>query len=294
MALPLALLLAVSACGLAPAPASAHPKDAQAAEPDEPALRGRTCLFAGHSFFAPVARAFDALARRNGVEEHRAVTVFSPGRGGTPRGLWSDGDTRRRIEAELRTGDVEVFGLPIAFGRRSAEADYRRWIDLALACRSDVTIFLAQPWAPGGPRKSVPSYAAETERATARARALVESLKGRYPDARFVFVDDGALVASMKQRFEAASLPEVRAEVGRGDRTLFRDRLLGHASPLVHELAAAAWLVALYGADLDSLALSRPDVDPAAIVGPLFHARGTSRAQPDGPPPDEQGGHRTK
>jgi hypothetical protein len=69
---------------------------------------GANCLFIGHSFFIPVAKSFDKIAARSELTSHQARFVFSPGLGGSPRGLWENERRRQQVEKVLASGTVEL------------------------------------------------------------------------------------------------------------------------------------------------------------------------------------------
>jgi hypothetical protein len=75
---------------------------------------GAKGLFIGHSFFVPVAKAFDVMASQSDFASHQAELVFAPGQAGSPGPMWKNEKNRQQIEAKLATGDIDLFGMPIS------------------------------------------------------------------------------------------------------------------------------------------------------------------------------------
>ncbi len=212
---------------------------------------GANCLFAGHSFYIPVAKRFDMVAKRSGFASHRVDLVFAAGRRGAPGPLWEDTRLRETIEKKLATGKVEVFGLP--GGAPSTVEQYRRWIDLARKYNPKTTVFIGQFWSPGGPRAQIGRYDRLVEEGGEKVFEVVKELRKAYPDNRIDYVNYGKTASVMKARLDADDLADVDELVGRGSQALFRDRLVGHGGAMMVELSALSWLNVLYGAEIEDL-----------------------------------------
>ncbi|MEM7475877.1 MAG: hypothetical protein AAF483_12870 [Planctomycetota bacterium] len=236
--------------------AQATPKqlEAEDVQSTESAIRispqfeaGTRCMFIGHSFFIPIARAFDGLAKRGEFAQHDAELIFSPGVGGSPGGLWKDKDRRKQIEAKLSSGTVTLFGMPTASSRsKSPLKDLRNWVELATKYNPKTTFLIGQPWPAGGPRMDAGQYSQVSAKATRTNFQAVTQLRREFPDNRFIFIDYGRLAADMKSQFLSSNLPEITDSVGRGSESLFRDYFMGHAGQLMTELSAIVWLKTLY------------------------------------------------
>ena len=212
---------------------------------------GAKCLFIGHSFFIPVARSFDKIAAQNDFSSHQSEIVFSPGLGGSPRGLWENEKRREQIKAKLASGTVDLFGMSAAGPSERAVEDYRKWIDVALAYNPKTRFFIGQCWVPGGPRMDVVKYAKANEAGAQRNFEIVSRLRKAYPNNHIYFVNYGKVASEMNSQFDAGKLPDIEQLVGRGNTSLFRDGAIGHGGALMSELSALIWLTTLYGADVE-------------------------------------------
>jgi hypothetical protein len=234
---------------------------------------GANCLFAGHSFFVPIAARFDGLATDNGYPAHEAAYVFSSGATGSPQMLWEDETDRAAIVDELDDGDVELFGLTSAFGVGSSFEDYARWIDLALSYNPDTEFLIGVPWVPGGPNfAGATEFAAANETGAQAQFETVELLRAAYPDATIHYIDYGLTASIMYDMLEKDQLPDIlgltpdRANGVPPIDALFADPLIGHGGPMMTELSAVAWMSILYGADIASLDYTDYESDVDSIL----------------------------
>ncbi|MEM9366752.1 MAG: hypothetical protein AAGD07_12220 [Planctomycetota bacterium] len=212
---------------------------------------GAKCLFMGHSFFIPVAKTFDELAKTNGVRGHRAQFVMSGGGSGAPGRLWQSTQHRQAATAILQTGDVEVIGMTYYDESDCSVDDYQRWIDLALKHNPETRVFIGLCW-PDSPAASSNEFDEILETAQERLFNTIEELRDRYPAVAIDFVNYGATASHLKRGLEEGNLPEITDLIARGPQAIFRDSK-GHAGPLLLELAALAWIEHLYDADIDGL-----------------------------------------
>jgi hypothetical protein len=249
--------------------------------PQEPCVYedGATCLFAGHSFFVPIAVKFNDLATDNGYSNHEFNSVFSSGASGAPLALWEDQTDKAVIIDVLDDGDVELFALTAAIGPDGNSVgsdfdDYARWFDLALSYNPDTDFLIGMPWVIGGPTALFPSaadFAAANETAAVAQRATVEALRAAYPDASIHYIEYGPIASIMYDLFEKDELPDILGltpdppAVPASD-ALFADGVIGHGGPMMTELAALTWMEILYGASVESLTFTDYQSDVDAIV----------------------------
>jgi len=246
--------------------------DAPRAQADLQFPDGANSLFAGHSFFAPVANAFDTIANDNGYNSHSMEIVFRSGPLGSPGSLWNDEPTRTEMTNNLSTGDVELFGLTAFGSTGSGFEDYQLWFDTALSYNPDTTFFIGNPWVPGGSRIETETFDQGIEQSGEDTFATVELLREAYPDNDIIYINYGKTASIMKAMFEARQLPDIDAlapDIPSGvqpEDALFADDLLGHGGPMMIELAALSWMEIIYGADTGSLTLTDYESDIGAIV----------------------------
>lgn len=250
---------------------------AVADEPDAaPFADGARCLFIGHSFFVPVADAFGVIAARNDFPRHQMDTVFRPGGAGLPDAMWDDPQTRAEVEGVLASGEIELFGLTSLFGTSGGPEDYARWIDLARQYNPGTRFLIGAPWLPGGPSRDTDEFDSATEATALATFEVVEQLRAAYPDERIEYIAYGKMASVMKREFEAGELPDIAgltpdpANGVPASAALFADPLLGHAGPMMLELAAVTWMDVLYGAGVESLALTDYQSDVAPIIAEVL------------------------
>lgn len=175
---------------LLPAFASAGGADVPAEA--EPAFKdGANCLFIGHSFFIPVARSFDKVARQSGFRSHEVKLVFAPGKGGLPADLWDNPKHKKQIEAALATGKIDLLGMTALGGLGSTFEDCQRWIDLALKHNPKTRFFIGVPWIPGGPKMENERYLKAIEASGDRTFKTVTELRKAYPKNQIDFINYG-------------------------------------------------------------------------------------------------------
>ena len=244
----------------------------------EPRSKGAHCLFAGHSFFCPVAMNFDRIARKSDFPDHEMKIVFRGGRAGTASALWASPDARKSIETILATGDIDLFGLTPDI--TDTTETFVPWFDLALEHNPDTRFFIGIPWARAGPGTSTERFNQMIELYAAKADVVVKALRERYPDNRIDNLAYGKIATAMKQRFESDSLPDIKTMVGPGNDALFLDEQPGHAGPMLLEVSALTWLNQLYAADLDSLTYGEHQSDVPAIVEEVMIFNAPFQANP--------------
>jgi hypothetical protein len=233
---------------------------------------GARCLFAGHSFFIPIANQFDGLATTNGYLDHEFNWVFSSGANGSPLALWNDTDDKAEIEGVLADGDVELFGLTTAFGVGSEVEDYARWIDLALSYNPDTDFLIGVPWVVGGPNFPSAAEFADLNETTGQTEyEKVELLRDAYPEVTIHYIHYAHTASIMWLMFEEGQLPDILGLTPNppkvpASNALFADGAMGHGGPMMTELAALTWMEILYGARVESLFFTEYQSDVNAIV----------------------------
>jgi hypothetical protein len=178
---------------------------------DLPFTDGANSLVAGHSFFAPVADAFDSIATNNGYSSHHMEVIFRSGPLGSPASLWSDNATRNQMIDALSGGDIDLFGLTSFVGIGSSFEDYQLWFDTALRYNPNTTFFVGNPWMPGGARTETQAYNQAIEQSDLNTFAIVEDLREAYPDNEVIYIAYGKTASVMKTRYEAGELPDIQA-----------------------------------------------------------------------------------
>ena len=232
----------------------------------EDSIQGAKCLFVGHSFFIPVAKSFDRLARANSISAHQTDVVFATGASGAPGALWKNERRRKQIKEILAAGDVGIFGMT-GFGQlNSSFDDYKRWIDLALEYNSETKIFIGQSWSFGGPRMETEQYSRIIDFGGNRAFEVVQRLRAAYPNTEIIFLNYGNTASLMKAKFDAGELDDIDELVGRRSNCLFRDKTIGHAGQMMQDLAAANWLALLYDVESANLKGLEYDSDDAQEI----------------------------
>jgi hypothetical protein len=213
---------------------------------------GANSLFMGHSFFIPVAKAFDVIASRSDFTAHQAELIFSAGQSGSPGKMWENEKNRQQVEAILANGDIELFGMTIATtpDEEKALSDYQQWIDLALTYNPNTSFFIGQIWMARGASMEDQKYADLNEQGAQRNFEIVEELRSIYPNNQIYFINYGKIASDMKFAFSAGELPDIDQLVGKDDTSLFIDDKIGHGGRLMHELCALTWINILYEAEI--------------------------------------------
>jgi hypothetical protein len=178
-------------------------------------LDGARCLFIGHSFFVPVAAAFDQLADPTLFPDHAYDRYFASGAMGSPGQLWDDADgSRTEIEGKLATGQVELLGLTMYGGLGSQLQDYRNWMDLALAYNPDTRFLIGIPWVAAGPSMTAEDFAALNDTWGDDTIQIVTELRAIYPKTRIDLINYGVVASELKvEAVEVHDLVPRRDEV---------------------------------------------------------------------------------
>lgn len=264
---------------------------ATAASQDQPTegderSKGEQCLFAGHSFFCPVAQSFNRIAEQSDFPDHEMDIVFRGGVAGTAGALWKSRTARRAIESKLETGKVQLFGLTP--GLADNLETFQRWFDLAIKYNPKTRFFIGIPWAVGGQKLDNDVFDQRIDRYAEMGGEIAKELRRRYPDNQIDYLAYGKIAPAMKRRFEAGSLPDIEVMVGKGRNALFSDNGLGHAGPMLLELCSLTWLKQIYGAQLDSLKHRKHQSDVQEIVEEVMVFNATFKARDEPAAPTEE------
>merc|ERR1712157_273772 len=129
-----------------------------------PFENGVNGLYAGHSFFQPIASNFNAMVMAENsatgggaFPNHQFDSVMAGGYSGTPSNLWNNQNSRTNIENKLSTGNVDLFGLNTENPDTALEA-WSNWIDLALSYNDQTSFMIGQPWPPMGATTNTEEY----------------------------------------------------------------------------------------------------------------------------------------
>ena len=178
----------------------------------QPFEDGANVLFAGHSFFIPIARNFETLAQDNNFANHSFDSVFYGGRSGSPAELWDDTDgSRTAVESRLAAGNVQLFGLTAYDETNSSLNDYVQWFDLALSYNPDTQFFVGVPWVTYGVLLDTETYHQQVEAAAAGLFEVIVQLRDLYPNNRIFYIGYGKTAPIMKGMFETGQLPDITA-----------------------------------------------------------------------------------
>ena len=172
--------------------------------------KGSKALFIGHSFFVPIAKQFDALAKENGFSEQQTKFVFASGHKGMPSTLWENERQKSRIKDILSNGDIELFGMPTSLGPKGDHVQaYRNWIDLALKYNPKTEFFIGLTWIPGGAKINVEKFTQKMEELEGDAIQDILELRKVYPDVKIHFVNYGIVAPIMRNMFDNGELDDI-------------------------------------------------------------------------------------
>ena len=233
-------------------------------------IPGDKMMLMGHSFFRHTADQMPYHAIRAGVDGHSQNVEYSGGSSGSPGNLWNDTEHRANIQAVLKSGDVDVFGMTCCDWVETAEGDpvldsqgnptlslegWQLWFDYALAQNPDTEFFIGIPW-----------LDFPTDYADAAAYAdlwtlfyntlvlpAVDDLRAQYPGVTIYSIPYGQAVTELRAMFEAGNVPDLANLEGPSATSLFTD-YKGHGGQLLKDLVEYVWMDAIYGVDLATYA----------------------------------------
>jgi hypothetical protein len=218
----------------------------------KPPPTGLNCVFLGHSFFAPSARALPAQVKAFGIEGHVQVTGFGGGANGSPGRLWRNLPADHPARKALASGKVDLVGMTYFPGVGSELEDYRRWVDLALEHNPRTRFFLHSPWPRYRDRK-LPDYEKSWQESYSVIRGRIDALRKLYPGTVFFSMPQARCMIELWKLQEAGRLPEVKGVAAPGGQHR-RDYLimdtLGHGGPLPTQMGTMLWLAVIYGVDV--------------------------------------------
>ncbi len=215
--------------------------------------KGYNCLFMGHSFFAPIAKAFDSHPARAGFTEHQQTVVFRGGPNGSPAALWNNRSSQvEDAKSALKSGEIDLLALTY-YPLMSSIDDYRKWIDLALENNKKTIIVIHFPW-PRYMDRTLEQYEFMNRLKLSYLIWVMKELKEQYPGTDFRCIQQGRWMIGLWKAFEEGKLAEISVvkRAGWRDRNkcLFRDTL-GHGGKIPIELGALLWLATIYEVDLE-------------------------------------------
>lgn len=210
---------------------------------------GYKCLFIGHSFFIPVAKALDAKPAQLGFLDHKQKLVFSGGASGAPGRLWK-GSKRPDIQAILETGKIQLLGMTYYNSQNSSFDDYKRWIDYTLKYNPNAKFLIALSWGANGAKRDTSEFSKANRKTHSSIYETVLALRKTFPGKTILCVNYGPAAIELKKLFEAGQLPDVESMVSNNKSpAVYRDAF-GHAGPILKDLSSLVWLAILYDVDL--------------------------------------------
>ena len=212
---------------------------------------GKDCLFIGHSFFIPVSRSFNGLAKAAGVEGHTQKEVFRGGKNGAPGSLWAHEPSRLKIQESLDSGKIDLFGMTL-YSENSSIKDYKRWIDYALKKNPEVEIYIGIPWGrtseKGGAKRSLEAYKKGTLAFQKRIHEdLILELRSMYPKNKITCSYYGMASSELWNMHAKGKLSGIK-RVAKSN-SVYRDGM-GHAGDVLLTVAGLVWLNTIYGVDI--------------------------------------------
>lgn len=214
---------------------------------------GMSCVFLGHSFFAPIAREFEKHPTKCGIDEHSQFVVFHGGANGSPGRLWaSDQDDVARAKELIGSGDVDLVGLTFFPEIGSETADYKRWVELGVKTNPDMKFFIMAPW----PRyfgRSLEEYEAVWDEFHPVVDDIIDELREEFPETTIYCIPQGKWMIELWKLYEADKLKEVEVlarENRREDKTCLFTDSLGHGGRIPVQLGVLLWLTAIYDVDV--------------------------------------------
>ena len=225
-----------------------------------PLETGGNGLFAGMSFFVPVATAFNIAVETGGFPDHGFDFFFQGGANGAPQSLWDNESWRAEIDGKLATGNVDLFGLSIPNGTEQNPGEaYGLWFNQALSYNPETTFFIGVPYLSGGYRKTPEAFEQEMIDLAENFFPVAEALRENYQDNDIYFIHYGLVLSEMMEDFEAGELEDIIGLVdptntsGGGEGYIYEDNMSGHAGPMAEHIAGLIWAHYLYDADIENL-----------------------------------------
>ncbi len=243
------------------------------AEEQQPQTKGYNCLFMGHSFFAPIANAFESYPARAGFNEHEQMVVFRGGPNGSPGALWNNRSPQvEKAKAALELGEIDLLALTY-YPLKSTIDDYRKWIDLALEGNSEMIFVIHFPW-PRYKDRTLEQYEFVNRLKLSYLLWVMKELKDEYPGTDFRCIQQGRWMIGLWEAFEEGKLSEISVVKRTGfqdrDECLFRDTL-GHGGMIPIEFGALLWLATIYEVDLEEYDLkTNIDFDVKSLAKQIY------------------------
>ncbi|CAH0992527.1 hypothetical protein SIN8267_02660 [Sinobacterium norvegicum] len=243
------LVVLLAACGDSSS-SSSSAVNATTKPADNEGKAGYNALFAGHSFFRPVAEGIPEHVDNVGIEGHSQQVIMSGGASGAPQGLWLNTIKREEIQAILDAGDITLFGMTYHPDYPTLEG-YRNWVDYALAQNPDTKFFIALPWPIQRGSTDFDSYESIMVNGHPHFHStIINGLRTAYPDNQFYCIPYGESAVELYRLYEQGNLPEAERLITSGDEAgIFKDQL-GHPETMLVKLSQLVWLQAIYAVDL--------------------------------------------
>ena len=216
----------------------------------EKEVPGKDCLFIGHSFFIPVSRSFNGLAKAAGVEGHNQKEVFRGGKNGAPGSLWAHEPSRQKIQTILDSGKIDLFGMTM-YSENSSIEDYKRWIDYALKKNPEVEIYIGFPWGKTpkqGGKQALVAYTKMSRAFQPRIhKEIILKLRALYPKNKVTCSYYGMAAVELWNMHAKGKLSGIK-RVAKNN-SVYRDGM-GHAGDVLLTVAGLVWLNTIYGVDI--------------------------------------------
>ena len=248
-----------------------HPTSPQCTEQVLVPFTGYNSLFVGHSIFDPIAVQIGTAAAKAGFGDHTQTTVFVGGPDGAPQGLWEDPATRAEIQELLDDGDIELFGMTFHPENPSFDG-YRNWVEYALAQNPYTVFFVGFPWLLFPSTMDAATYGSTWHEAhETTSHDIIDKLRNEFPGVVFYDIPYGQAAAELYRLFEAGDLPDVDSLIDAGGNGIFFDGI-GHAGPILLDLAELVWLRAIYDVPLSSYDDPGYEVDLRVVADAIMDA----------------------
>lgn len=211
---------------------------------------GGRILFAGHSFFAPVAETFNKVAEYWSYPNHESIDpVMSGGITGSPINLWNDPvDKFKIIQALQQDPSPEILALTL---HNDTIADhYQIWLNEAKLHNPNISLLIGIPFYPDGAITPTLEMAKSVKESYPLLKELVQEVRDNNPDTNIYVIEYTSESIAMKYMYEEGMLEEdVPNGILCSNGCLYRDATPGHPGSMMYDMAALIWLNILYGMD---------------------------------------------
>lgn len=216
----------------------------------EPLTKGLKSLFAGHSFFKPMADGMPNYVAAAGITGHTQTVVFNGGANGAPQALWENASKKAQIMAALDVGDVELFVMTYHTDYPTTQG-YENWIGYALAQNPSTAFGIALPWIPYPASFDAATYDALYTAYQPHWHDWLDGLRALFPKVDIFSIPYGNGAVELRNLLEVDNLPDVQALIGAKNSAIFTDSL-GHPGNILRDVGRPIFLQAIYGVDLST------------------------------------------